>query len=141
MRKTYLLLEYSILFLIGGISYYLIEIIYRGYSHFSMLIVGGLCFVLIGSINDLYRPGLPLLLQMLISVLIVDFIELTSGLIINKILLLDVWDYSLLKYNFLGLISLKSSIAWFFLSVLAILVYDVLKYRVFKGEKRYYRFL
>ena len=69
-------LKYFTLFLIGGITYYFIEIAYRGYSHVSMVIVGGLCFILIGSINEFSNKDIPLLLQMLISVLLVDIVEL-----------------------------------------------------------------
>ncbi|WP_322395527.1 putative ABC transporter permease, partial [Clostridium perfringens] len=135
------ILKYLTLFLIGGITYYFIEIAYRGYSHFSMVIVGGLCFVLIGSINEFSNKEIPLLLQMLISVLLVDIVELISGIIINRILLLNVWDYSQLKYNFLGQISLNSSIAWFFLSLFAIYMDDLLRYVIFKEKKPRYKFL
>ena len=122
-------------------SYYFIEIAYRGYSHVSMVIVGGLCFILIGSINEFSNKDIPLLLQMLISVLLVDIVELISGIIINRILLLNVWDYSGLRFNFLGQISLNSSIAWFFLSLLAIYVDDLLRYIIYKEEKPKYKFL
>ena len=134
-------LKYFTLFLIGGIAYYFIEIAYRGYSHFSMIIVGGLCFILIGSINEFSNKDIPLLLQMLISVLLVDIVELISGIIINRILLLNVWDYSGLRFNFLGQISLNSSIAWFFLSLLAIYVDDLLRYIIYKEKKPKYKFL
>lgn len=134
-------LKYLTLFLIGGITYYFIEIAYRGYSHFSMVIVGGLCFILIGSINELSNKEIPLLLQMLISVLLVDIVELISGIIVNRILLLNVWDYSQLKYNYLGQISLNSSIAWFFLSLFAIYMDDLLRYVIFKEKKPRYKFL
>lgn len=141
MKILNTILKYLTLFLIGGITYYFIEIAYRGYSHFSMVIVGGLCFVLIGSINEFSNKEIPLLLQMLISVLLVDIVELISGIIINRILLLNVWDYSQLKYNFLGQISLNSSIAWFFLSLFAIYMDDLLRYVIFKEKKPRYKFL
>lgn len=134
-------LKYFTLFLIGGITYYFIEIAYRGYSHVSMVIVGGLCFILIGSINEFSNKDIPLLLQMLISVLLVDIVELISGIIINRILLLNVWDYSGLRFNFLGQISLNSSIAWFFLSLLAIYIDDLLRYIIYREEKPKYKFL
>lgn len=134
-------LKYFTLFLIGGITYYFIEIAYRGYSHVSMVIVGGLCFILIGSINEFSNKDIPLLLQMLISVLLVDIVELISGIIINRILLLNVWDYSGLRFNFLGQISLNGSIAWFFLSLLAIYVDDLLRYIIYREEKPKYKFL
>lgn len=134
-------LKYLTLFLIGGISYYFIEIIYRGYSHFSMVIVGGICFVVIGSINEFSDRDIPLLLQMIISVFLIDIVELISGIIINRILLLNVWDYSNLRFNFLGQISLNSSIAWFFLSLIAIYIDDLLRYIIYKEEKPKYKFL
>lgn len=141
MKILNTILKYFTLFLIGGIAYYFIEIVYRGYSHFSMVIVGGLCFILIGSINEFSNKEIPLLIQMLISVFIVDIIELISGIIINRILLLNVWDYSQLRFNFLGQISLNSSIAWFFLSFFAIYIDDLLRYIIYKEEKPKYKFL
>ncbi|MEW9078685.1 putative ABC transporter permease [Terrisporobacter glycolicus] len=141
MKILNTILKYLTLFLIGGITYYFIEIAYRGYSHYSMVIVGGLCFILIGSINEFSNKEIPLLLQMLISVLLVDIVELISGIIINRVLLLNVWDYSQLKYNFLGQISLNSSIAWFFLSLFAIYMDDLLRYVIFKEKKPRYKFI
>lgn len=141
MKILNTILKYFTLFLIGGIAYYFIEIVYRGYSHFSMIIVGGLCFILIGSINEFSNKEIPLLLQMIISVFIIDIIELISGIIINRILLLNVWDYSQLRFNFLGQISLNSSIAWFFLSFFAIYIDDLLRYVIYKEEKPKYKFL
>lgn len=140
MQNLNNILKYFTLFIIGGISYYFIEIIYRGYSHFSMIIVGGICFVLIGAINEFSNKEVPLLLQMILAVLIVDTIELISGIIINKVLLLNVWDYSNLRFNLLGQISLRSSIAWFFLSLLAIYMYDLLRYLLFSEQIPKYKF-
>ena len=112
--------EYLILFLIGGSIYVLIEICYRGYSHISMFIVGGICFILISSISELAPFKIPIVFQMLIACLLVTFVELISGIIINIFLNLNVWDYSSDKFNFLGQICLKASVAWFFLSLPAI---------------------
>ena len=135
------ILKYLVLFLIGGITYYFIEIAYRGYSHFSMIIVGGICFILIGSINEFSNKEIPLLIQMLISVILINVVELISGIIINKILLLNVWDYSQLRFNFLGQISLNSSIAWFFLSLIAIYIDDLLRYVIYKEDMPKYKFI
>ena len=140
MQNLNNILKYFTLFIIGGISYYFIEIIYRGYSHFSMIIVGGICFVLIGAINEFSNKEVPLLLQMILAVLIVDTIELISGIIINKVLLLNVWDYSNLRFNLLGQISFRSSIAWFFLSLFAIYMDDLLRYLLFSEQIPKYKF-
>lgn len=118
--------EYLILFLIGGIVYVLIEISYRGYSHISMFIVGGICFILISSLNELPFK-MPIALQMFISCLLITGIELISGIIVNIFLHLNVWDYSLERFNFLGQICLKASIAWFFLSLPGIYIGNFIK--------------
>ena len=128
MQNLNNILKYFTLFIIGGISYYFIEIIYRGYSHFSMIIVGGICFVLIGAINEFSNKEVPLLLQMILAVLIVDTIELISGIIINKVLLLNVWDYSNLRFNLLGQISLRSYMD------------DLLRYLLFSEQIPKYKF-
>ena len=44
-----------VLLLIGGTTYFGIEMLWRGHSHWTMALVGGICFVLIGAINE-YLP-------------------------------------------------------------------------------------
>ena len=53
MRKgwTAEFIKYFILFGIGGIAYVVIELLWRGYSHWSMFALGGLCFLLIGRLK------------------------------------------------------------------------------------------
>lgn len=48
----------AVLFAIGGTIYYMIELIWRGYSSLPMVLVGGLCFLFCGSINE-FLDGLP----------------------------------------------------------------------------------
>ena len=40
------------LFSIGAVGYGLIEIIWRGYTHWSMLGAGGICFMFFGGISE-----------------------------------------------------------------------------------------
>ncbi len=52
-----LIIEDIILFLIGGFIYYGIEFFWKTYlssgtCHWSMFLLGGLCFILIGRINE-----------------------------------------------------------------------------------------
>ena len=114
-------------FLVGGSLYVLIEIAYRGFSHISMFIVGGICFILISSISEFAPFKIPIIMKMLISCILITLVELISGIIINIFLNLHVWDYSLNKFNFLGQICLKASIVWFFLSLPAIYLGDFIK--------------
>ena len=57
---------YSIMFFTGGFLYCCIEIIARGYSHFSMLLAGGTCFLLVGLIEYLLGDSASLLSQMIL---------------------------------------------------------------------------
>lgn len=109
------IIQHLILFIIGGVAYYFIEILWRGYSHVGMFVLGGLCFVLMGSISQYYFPlKSNLLIQLGISSLLITILELIFGLISNVWLGLGIWDYSNLKFNFMGQISLRYSILWFF---------------------------
>ena len=115
-----------IIFLIFGISYYLLEILWRGYSHWTMIIVGGLCGLLIGLINEI-TPKMNTVLQMLLGSVIVTIIEFITGYIINIKLNLNIWDYSNLKFNILGQVSLLFSMLWFFLSYIVIKLDDYIR--------------
>ena len=39
------LLEYGFLGILGGSIYYMIEMLFRGFSHISMFILGGICMM------------------------------------------------------------------------------------------------
>lgn len=129
------------LFAIGGLIYSLIEVLYRGYTHYSMFFVGGLCFILIGLLNEVYTWDMSFISQMVISSIIITVIEFVSGCILNLWLKLDVWDYSMKPYNLLGQICLTSSIGWFFLSAIGILLDDWLRYFLWHEEKPHYKIL
>ncbi len=133
-------LKYTFLFLTGGFLYGGIEILSRGYSHISMLIAGGICFILIGLLNEIYTWNMSILSQMVISAIIITTVELVSGMIVNLWLKLNVWDYSAMPYNFLGQICLLYTNFWFFLSLPAILLDDQLRYLLMKEEKPHYKF-
>lgn len=47
--------------MVGGLVYILIELIWRGHTHISMFILGGICFVAIGFINEVFPWSLGLL--------------------------------------------------------------------------------
>ena len=139
MKK--ILNKYVLLWIIGGIIYTIMEILFRGYTHYSMFILGGICFICLGLINELLSWETPLVLQMLIGGAIITVLELVTGCIVNLWLGWNVWDYSDLPYNFLGQISLFSSIGWIGLSLVGIVLDDYLRYWLFHEEKPRYKWI
>ena len=141
MKVFYTFYKYMFLFLIGGFSYYFIEIAFRGYSHFSMFICGGLAFVLSGALNQWSHFEMSLISQMFLSMVIITGLELVTGLIVNVWLQLNVWDYSAMPYQFMGQICLLYSVLWMALSLVCIFVDDLLRWKIFKEEKPRYKIL
>lgn len=132
-------MKYLFLFMTGGFAYGGIENIFRGYSHISMFVAGGICFVLVGMLNEVFPWNMSVISQMVISSLIITAVELVSGLIVNVWLKLNVWDYSKMPYNYMGQICLLFTNIWFFLSPLAIFMDDYLRYFLLKEEKPRYK--
>ena len=99
MTKLKIFFKYVVLFIIGGAAYCGIEMSWRGHTHWTMFIVGGICFIFCGSVNEIFDWKTPLWKQMLICTIGITMIEFFSGIIINIILKFNVWDYSDLPFN------------------------------------------
>ena len=99
---------------IGGVGYYTLEVLWRGWSHWTMALTGALCFTLYYA---LCRIPLPLPLCALGGAAMITAAELVVGLVVNRMLGWAVWDYSALPFNFMGQISLYYSLLWFALCI------------------------
>ena len=132
------ILKLIILFIIGGTIYVSLELLFRGRSHISMFILGGLCFVTVGGINNYISWEMPLILQMLIGAVIITTLEFITGYIVNIKLGLNVWDYSNQPFNIMGQICLSFSFLWTLISLIAIVLDDYLRYWIFKEKKPKY---
>ncbi len=99
----------------GGAVYGAIETIWRGYTHPTMIVLGGACMTVISAVRRKFRPH-PIA-SAAIGSLIITTGELVTGCICNLWLGLDVWDYSDVRYNLLGQICLRYSLYWALLSV------------------------
>ena len=127
------------LFAIGGFIYYMIEILWRGYSALPMVLVGGLCFLLCGSINEFMGWDMLIWKQMLACAAGITAIEFLSGYILNIIFSMGIWDYSGVPFNILGQICLPFTVAWYILSLPAIILDDYLRFWIFGEEKPRYK--
>ena len=122
------------LFVVGGILYAVIEILWRGYTHWTMAILGGMCFLVCGGLNEWLSWDTPLWIQALICCMAITAAELVAGLVLNVWLGLNIWDYSGLPYNLAGQVCLGYSCLWYMLSIPAILLDDWLRYWFFQEE-------
>ena len=97
------------MFLTGGSLYVLLEFLWRGRSHGSMFVLGGLCFLTLGQFNRVKpRPSLPL--RLLTGAGIITGLELLTGILVNRAY--AVWDYRNLPLNFMGQICLPYCLLW-----------------------------
>lgn len=133
------LVKPSVLFAIGGLLYILIELLWRGRTHGTMFVVGGVCFLLVGLINEIFTWDMPLIQQQAISAIIITIMELLTGLLINCNY--TIWDYRNMPLNVMGQVCLPYTILWFFLSCPAIILDDYLRYWIFGEDKPHYKLL
>ena len=139
MNKLKIIIKYLLLGIIGSIIYMSLEILWRGYTHWTMGVLGGICFICLGLINELLSWKTPLTIQMLIGCIIITILEFISGCILNLWLKLNIWDYSNLPLNLLGQICLPFSILWYFISAIGIVIDDYIRYIYFDEEYPRYK--
>ena len=121
--------RFVLLFGIGGFVYNLIEILWRGYSHWSMFLVGGTCFQLIGRIGK-HCKNRSWLVKSAFCAAAVTAVEYVSGCIVNLRLKLNVWDYSGLFGNIRGQVCLPFSLLWGLISLPAMPLYSYLERQI-----------
>ncbi len=117
-----------------GMVYFVIEGIWRipkgGDANISMLFVGGLCGLLIGSINQIPKfYNMSVFKQSLIGTGIVLVIEYIAGYILNIKMGLDIWDYSDMFFNINGQICLEFGLLWLLLMPAAIWLEDFIRFK------------
>lgn len=83
-----------VLFLIGAVLYAAIELLWRGHTHWTMAVLGGTLFLLLGGLNNWIPWEMPLLWQIVTGTGIVTATEFAAGCVLNLWLKLDIWDYS-----------------------------------------------
>ncbi len=103
----------------GALGYGLIEILWRGFTHPSMLTAGGICFLFFAKIGEKLKNA-NLFIKAIIGSGFITLIELVFGIIFNLILRKNVWDYSNMPLNFKGQICFLYSFFWAVLSLLFI---------------------
>ncbi len=115
-RRTTRLAKNALLFTLGGSGYYCLEVVTRGFSHWSMALCGGICLLTIYHLNArLCRRRI--YFRALIGATVITCVEFAAGCVVNLLLGWNVWDYSHLPMNLLGQICLPFSVLWFGLCI------------------------
>lgn len=106
-----------LVFVLGGTAYAMMEILFRGHTHWSMALTGGACVVTLYILLD-WLNGQPLVMAALAGAVIVTVYEFAVGCIVNLRFGWAVWDYSDMEGNLLGQICPVFTAAWFALCFL-----------------------
>jgi len=115
--------------LAGGGLYALTELLWRGRTHWSMAALGGICFWLLGGLDEL-APSAPLAVQAMLGGALVTVLEALTGLIVNRGY--AVWDYRAVPGNLNGQICLPFFTAWVALAAVAVPLDDALRLLLFR---------
>lgn len=118
-------LQDSLLIPLGGTVYGLIEILWRGHTHWTMLLLGGFCFYILAQIGT--HLQLPLYLTAVPCAYLITGLEFLTGCVVNLLLGWNVWDYSAQPLNLLGQICLPYLGYWYLLSIPALIIARNLK--------------
>ena len=118
-----------IFFSSGGIGYGIIELIWRGRTHWTMIIAGGICFLLFSLIEEKCKKR-TLIYKASLCSLCVTAVEFVFGVVFNLMLKMNVWDYSNLPFNVLGQICLLYTLLWGVLSMACLPIANVMNQKI-----------
>lgn len=127
--------EYIVLFLMGGCIYYSFEIVFRGFSHWSMFLLGGLSLWFCTWQGLILEWKEPLWKQVLYCVIFVTSMEFMTGLLVNRVLGWNVWDYSEQPFQLFGQICVPFMIIFAGLCVMGILLGASVAHKFFHEPK------
>jgi uncharacterized membrane protein len=99
-----------------------------------MSICGGICFILIYSINE-RAIHWGILKKCLAGAIVITAVELFSGCLVNIYMGWRVWDYSNMPFQILGQICLQFSALWFLLCIPSMLLADIMNKKLFGHKK------
>lgn len=111
-------------FFIGAILYASIELLWRGRTHWTMAVLGGVVYVILNDIN-IRIPNASITVKSIFGSGIITVLELICGVILNLKLGLKVWNYENIGYNILGQICPKYTVYWFMLCIVAFILIEL----------------
>ena len=132
--------EYLLLWFVGGCLYYGFEVVFRGFSHWSMFVLGGICMCFCAWQGSVRQWQDPLWVQLLRCMDCITSCEFITGIIVNKWMGWHVWDYTGMPLQLFGQICVPFMLLFSCLSVVGIYLGGNILWKVF-GEKKPHFFL
>ena len=105
-----------ITFWAGGIGYGLVELLWRGETHWSMVLTGGACLLAICCINNKLKKK-NVLIRSAVCAAAITAVEFAVGMLVNRWWGMNVWDYGEMFGNVLGQICPLYTFLWFLLCI------------------------
>jgi uncharacterized membrane protein len=127
-------IEYPAVFSLGGILYGMIEILWRGRTHWTMVLAGGCCFVMLYALQK--YAAWPFWGKCAYGAAFITCVEFQFGCVVNRILGWGVWDYSALLGNWMGQICPYFTVLWFLLCIPALWLAKWLQKAAFSENRR-----
>lgn len=122
--------------IVGGGYYFLLETLWRGYSHWTMFLLGAVCIALLYWLNiRLGRLNYPF--RCIVGAAVITALEFAVGVAVNLIMKWNVWDYSDEAFNLMGQVCPSASLMWLMLCIPGFFCLGIVK-RIFDefGEIR-----
>ena len=115
----------GLLFTVGGGAYMGLELLWRGWSHGSMFLAGGSCFLLLGELD---KRRLPIPIRAALGAGVITMVEYAAGLLFNRSY--AVWDYRDQPMNLHGQICLPFSLIWMPVGLGGMMLYRLLDKKI-----------
>ena len=114
-----------LIFIVGAAGYAGVEYLYRGYTHWTMVLPGGACLLAFYCYTKETKDT-PLLVQAAAGACIVTVFEFCVGVVVNLWYGWHVWDYSREPCNLLGQSCSLFSCIWFLLCLISLMLFSAL---------------
>ncbi len=125
----------------SGLIYMSLELIYRGFTHWSSFLMGFIAgaFICDPLNNNSFKWDDPLIIQMTISSICITLMEYCVGKLVNTDY--SVWDYRDCLWNVEGMVCLGASLLWGILSLIPIFLGDFIRWKFFGEDKPKYKWI
>ncbi len=104
------------MFTLGAAAYPVVELLWRGHTHWAMSLTGGICTLAIHLLNGRMSKR-SLTARCGMGCAVITLAEFAVGCVVNRLLGWNVWDYSNVPFNIMGQVCLLYSAFWFLLSI------------------------